>query len=189
MAPTVTTALLIEHLRDVVEREIPIRESPPLNPCHCTYRRKWPVSVFNNFQFEIFNSRRMKRAKIQHAEVRNDPGWKVDARQPTAPPFKSICPVHLLIKRILAVAPTGGRSVTHLFCSSSFSWRSWPSSVRMERSALPSEPIWLRRSCSTWRLACRSAFNFFTSCSNLSSGEEDMCWQATRSARGVKVQQ
>lgn len=48
MAPTVTTALLIEHLWDAVEREIPIRESPSLNLCHW----KWPVSVFNNFQFK-----------------------------------------------------------------------------------------------------------------------------------------
>lgn len=60
----------------------------------------------------------------------------------------------------------------NLFCSSSFSCRSWLSSLRMERSLLPSEPIWLRRSCSTCRLACRSAFNFLTSCSNLRQRHE-----------------
>lgn len=62
--------------------------------------------------------------------------------------------------------------ISHLFCSNSFSWRSWPSSERMLLSALLRELIWLRRSCSTCLLACRSAFNFFMSCSSLPDREE-----------------
>lgn len=56
---------------------------------------------------------------------------------------------------------------SHLFWSSSFSWRSWLSSERVVLSALFRELIWERSSCSSWRLACRSAFSFFTSCSRL----------------------
>lgn len=64
-----------------------------------------------------------------------------------------------------------GIKSTHLFCSSSFSCRSWPISERIPRSVLERELIWLRSSCSTCRLACRSAFNFLMSCSSLREGE------------------
>ena len=61
---------------------------------------------------------------------------------------------------------------TYLFCSSSFSCRSWPISERIPRSVLERELIWLRSSCSTCLLACRSAFNFLMSCSSLGEGKE-----------------
>lgn len=56
---------------------------------------------------------------------------------------------------------------TYLFWSSSFSCRSCPISDRIPRSVLVKELIWLRSSCSICLLACRSAFNFLMSCSNL----------------------
>ena len=70
---------------------------------------------------------------------------------------------------------------TYLFCSSSFSCRSWPISERIPRSVLERELIWLRSSCSTCLLACRSAFNFLMSCSSLGEGETQHLhhWEAT----------
>jgi len=62
---------------------------------------------------------------------------------------------------------TGLRRNTYLFWSSSFSCRSCPISDRIPRSVLVRELIWLRSSCSICLLACRSAFNFLISCSNL----------------------
>ena len=82
---------------------------------------------------------------------------------------KSCAPSHRRCGRLAPDRRPARR--TYLFCSSSFSCRSWPISERIPRSVLERELIWLRSSCSTCLLACRSAFNFLISCSSLGEGE------------------